>query len=125
LLAARLKAKQVKFIVEPHLRFQGKPGEQVWWIIWFVPCIYWIKHPIQISVMFCYHVSSGQCSSKILPTTILNSKRWQLRKICSLGTTCKIRSDCNLIPMNRLDYISRRHNLTWCHDRCCLDFSSN
>jgi extradiol dioxygenase family protein len=29
LLAARLKAKQVKFIVEPHLRFQGKPGEQV------------------------------------------------------------------------------------------------
>lgn len=27
-LAARLKAEGVSFVVEPHIRFQGKPGEQ-------------------------------------------------------------------------------------------------
>lgn len=27
-LAARLKAANVKFIIEPHLRFKGQPGEQ-------------------------------------------------------------------------------------------------
>ncbi|WP_421861532.1 VOC family protein [Parvibaculum sp.] len=27
-LAARLKAEGVRFVVEPHIRFQGKPGEQ-------------------------------------------------------------------------------------------------
>lgn len=27
-LAAKLKAAGVKFILEPHVRFQGKPGEQ-------------------------------------------------------------------------------------------------
>lgn len=27
-LAARLKAVNVKFIIEPHLRFEGQPGEQ-------------------------------------------------------------------------------------------------
>ena len=32
-LAARLKAKGVKFIIEPHLRFEGKPGEQ--WTMFF------------------------------------------------------------------------------------------
>jgi extradiol dioxygenase family protein len=28
-LAGCLKAAGVKFIIEPHLRFQGQPGEQV------------------------------------------------------------------------------------------------
>jgi extradiol dioxygenase family protein len=28
-LAERLKAAGVKFVIEPHLRFQGQPGEQV------------------------------------------------------------------------------------------------
>lgn len=28
-LADRLKAAGVSFVIEPHLRFQGKPGEQV------------------------------------------------------------------------------------------------
>jgi hypothetical protein len=28
-LADRLKAAGIKFIIEPHLRFVGKPGEQV------------------------------------------------------------------------------------------------
>lgn len=32
-LAAKLKAANVKFIVEPHLRFVGKPGEQ--WTMFF------------------------------------------------------------------------------------------
>jgi extradiol dioxygenase family protein len=32
-LAQRLKAKNIKFIVEPHLRFQGQPGEQ--WTMFF------------------------------------------------------------------------------------------
>jgi extradiol dioxygenase family protein len=27
-LAARLKAKEVEFIIEPYIRFQGQPGEQ-------------------------------------------------------------------------------------------------
>jgi uncharacterized protein len=27
-LAARLKAKEAKFIIEPHLRWPGKPGAQ-------------------------------------------------------------------------------------------------
>ncbi|HCX68837.1 VOC family protein [Parvibaculum sp.] len=27
-LAARLKAEGIRFVVEPHIRFQGKPGEQ-------------------------------------------------------------------------------------------------
>lgn len=27
-LAEKLKAAKVKFIIEPHIRFQGKPGEQ-------------------------------------------------------------------------------------------------
>ncbi len=31
--AARLKAKNVKFIVEPHIRFAGKKGEQ--WTMFF------------------------------------------------------------------------------------------
>ena len=32
-LAAKLKAKQVRFVVEPHLRFPGEPGEQ--WTMFF------------------------------------------------------------------------------------------
>jgi extradiol dioxygenase family protein len=28
-LAGRLTAAGVKFVIEPHLRFQGQPGEQV------------------------------------------------------------------------------------------------
>ena len=32
-LAARLKAHQVRFVVEPHLRFPGEPGEQ--WTMFF------------------------------------------------------------------------------------------
>jgi extradiol dioxygenase family protein len=32
-LAARLKRKGVKLVVEPHLRFQGQPGEQ--WTLFF------------------------------------------------------------------------------------------
>lgn len=28
LLAERLKAKQIEFIIEPYIRFEGKPGEQ-------------------------------------------------------------------------------------------------
>ncbi len=28
-LAERLKTAGVKFVIEPHLRFQGQPGEQV------------------------------------------------------------------------------------------------
>ena len=32
-LAARLKEHHVKFIVEPHVRFAGKPGEQ--WTMFF------------------------------------------------------------------------------------------
>ena len=32
-LAARLKAQQVRFVVEPHLRFPGEPGEQ--WTMFF------------------------------------------------------------------------------------------
>lgn len=27
-LANRLKARQVSFVIEPHIRFQGQPGEQ-------------------------------------------------------------------------------------------------
>ena len=33
MLAARLTAEKVKFLVEPHLRFEGKPGEQ--WTMFF------------------------------------------------------------------------------------------
>ncbi|GFR47958.1 hypothetical protein Agub_g9762 [Astrephomene gubernaculifera] len=32
-LAEQLKAKGIKFVIEPHLRFQGKPGEQ--WTMFF------------------------------------------------------------------------------------------
>lgn len=32
-LADRVRAAGVKFIIEPHLRFQGKPGEQ--WTMFF------------------------------------------------------------------------------------------
>lgn len=32
-LAARLRARGVKFVVEPHLRFEGAPGEQ--WTMFF------------------------------------------------------------------------------------------
>eukprot|EP00878_Enallax_costatus_P014509 GHUV01015176.1.p2 GENE.GHUV01015176.1~~GHUV01015176.1.p2 ORF type:complete len:144 (+),score=22.04 GHUV01015176.1:806-1237(+) len=32
-LAERLRSKGVKFIIEPHLRFQGEPGEQ--WTMFF------------------------------------------------------------------------------------------
>jgi len=32
-LVARLKARRVEFLVEPHLRFQGQPGEQ--WTMFF------------------------------------------------------------------------------------------
>ena len=32
-LAAKLRAKQVRFVVEPHLRFPGEPGEQ--WTMFF------------------------------------------------------------------------------------------
>ena len=32
-LAAKLRAKQVRFVVEPHLRFPGQPGEQ--WTMFF------------------------------------------------------------------------------------------
>jgi extradiol dioxygenase family protein len=27
-LAARLKAAGIRFVIEPHIRFKGKPGEQ-------------------------------------------------------------------------------------------------
>lgn len=30
-LAERLRSKGVSFIIEPHLRFTGQPGEQVCW----------------------------------------------------------------------------------------------
>ena len=33
-LADRLQAKQLKFVVEPHLRFAGQPGEQ--WTMFFM-----------------------------------------------------------------------------------------
>ncbi|GIL73581.1 hypothetical protein Vretimale_5160 [Volvox reticuliferus] len=33
-LAEKLKEKEVKFVIEPHLRFQGKPGEQ--WTMFFL-----------------------------------------------------------------------------------------
>ena len=33
-LANRLQAKQMKFVVEPHLRFAGQPGEQ--WTMFFM-----------------------------------------------------------------------------------------
>lgn len=33
-LADRLKAQGVKFVIEPHLRFQGAPGEQ--WTMFFM-----------------------------------------------------------------------------------------
>ena len=32
-LAARLQQHKVKFVVEPHIRFAGKPGEQ--WTMFF------------------------------------------------------------------------------------------
>lgn len=32
-LAARLKDANVAFVIEPHMRFQGKPGEQ--WTMFF------------------------------------------------------------------------------------------
>jgi uncharacterized protein len=32
-LAARLKAAEIKFVIEPHLRFEGRPGEQ--WTMFF------------------------------------------------------------------------------------------
>ena len=28
-LATKLKAAEVKFVIEPHIRFEGQPGEQV------------------------------------------------------------------------------------------------
>ena len=33
-LAERLQAKNMKFVLEPHLRFAGQPGEQ--WTMFFV-----------------------------------------------------------------------------------------
>ncbi len=32
-LAARLQSLNIKFLVEPHVRFEGKPGEQ--WTMFF------------------------------------------------------------------------------------------
>ena len=57
-LAAHLRAAEVKFILEPHLRFKGQPGEQ-WAILFKDPSVnnLELKAMTTISYLFVKHNS--------------------------------------------------------------------